>query len=112
MLCFFFSCPVAFSLTSVSAQHVPRVGFKAKKKELADFKAAIEMYEADPEMNPMTIVQVMLPPSLSLLKLHYCLFVYIIMVRLDSAHISRLNEHFDGLYAMLVCRHTTSLSTA
>ena len=36
---------------------VPRVGFNAKKKELDDFKSAIEMYEADPEMNPMTVLQ-------------------------------------------------------
>lgn len=42
----------------VMVQLVPRVGFKAKKKELDAFKAAIEMYEADPEMNPMTVVQV------------------------------------------------------
>jgi len=35
----------------------PRVGFKAKKKELDDFKNAIEMYESDPEMNPMTMIQ-------------------------------------------------------
>jgi len=38
------------------------VGFKAKKKELNDFKNAIEMYEADPEMNPMTLIQVALRP--------------------------------------------------
>jgi hypothetical protein len=36
----------------------PRVGFRAKKKELDTFKAAIEQYEADPEMNPMTVMQV------------------------------------------------------
>lgn len=34
------------------------MGFKAKKKELDDFKNAIEMYESDPEMNPMTMIQV------------------------------------------------------
>jgi hypothetical protein len=36
----------------------PRVGFRAKKKELDTFKAAIEQYEADPEMNPLTVMQV------------------------------------------------------
>lgn len=36
---------------------VPRTGFEAKKKELHAFKNAIEMYEADPEMNPISIVQ-------------------------------------------------------
>ena len=39
-------------------QHIPREGFKAKKKELDDFKNAIEMYEADPELNPLTVIQV------------------------------------------------------
>lgn len=80
-------------------QHVPRVGFKAKKKELDNFKAAIEMYEADPEMNPMTIVQVLLPPSPSLLTLHMCLFAHI-SGRVDAAHISRLNKHFEQAHVL------------
>ena len=48
---------VAVILT-VRVQLVPRTGFEAKKKELHAFKNAIEMYEADPEMNPISIVQV------------------------------------------------------
>ena len=39
-------------------QLTPREGFKAKKRELDDFKNAIEMYEADPELNPLTVIQV------------------------------------------------------
>jgi hypothetical protein len=44
-------------------QLIPRVGFKAKVKEWNDFKNAIEIYESDPEMNPINELQVPLSPS-------------------------------------------------
>ena len=66
----------------VMVQLVPRVGFKAKKKELDAFKAAIEMYEADPEMNPMTVVQVEARVSACLsacLSLFFCPLLFVLL---------------------------------
>jgi hypothetical protein len=55
---------VALTYVHMVGQLIPRVGFKAKVKEWNDFKNAIEIYESDPEMNPINELQVPLPPSL------------------------------------------------